>query len=124
MKLYEEILFLQGYFKGNWVVENVVSWYEPLIKPQLLQRHYFWSNKKLQSNKFGELKTFKKDKIRITGGKNQPEWGAIKQLQETLGINLDHLKTCNKRLLLRNCVNPELGLHIFQEANKQIQSLF
>ncbi|KKN62897.1 hypothetical protein LCGC14_0507500, partial [marine sediment metagenome] len=24
MKLYEEILFLQGYFKGKWVVENVI----------------------------------------------------------------------------------------------------
>ncbi|NOR84997.1 DNA cytosine methyltransferase, partial [archaeon] len=33
MKLYEEILFLKGYFKGKWVVENVISWYEPLIKP-------------------------------------------------------------------------------------------
>src|SRR3990167_9844360 len=34
MKLYEEILFLQGYFKGKWIVENVISWYNPLIKPQ------------------------------------------------------------------------------------------
>jgi len=33
MKLYEEILFLQGYFEGKWVVENVISWYNPLIKP-------------------------------------------------------------------------------------------
>ena len=27
MKLYEEILFLQGYFKGKWVVENVIGYY-------------------------------------------------------------------------------------------------
>ena len=31
MALYEEILFLQHYFKGKWVVENVVPFYEPLI---------------------------------------------------------------------------------------------
>lgn len=44
MKLYEEILFLQGYFKGKWVVENVIAWYEPLIKPQEVSNHYFWAN--------------------------------------------------------------------------------
>ncbi len=33
MSLYEEILFLQHFFKGLWVVENVVPFYEPLIKP-------------------------------------------------------------------------------------------
>lgn len=118
MKLYEEILLLQGYFKGNWVVENVVSWYEPLIKPQLLQRHYFWSNKKLQDYTFGNLKTFKKDKIRL-GSKDLTNGIAIKQLQETLGISLEHINTPNKRLLLRNCVNPELGLHILNEALKE-----
>lgn len=40
MMLYEEILFLQGYFKGKWVVENVVSWYDPLIKPFVFREHY------------------------------------------------------------------------------------
>ena len=44
MKLYEEVLLLQHYFKGKWVIENVISFYKPLIKPQELQRHYFWSN--------------------------------------------------------------------------------
>ena len=52
MKLYEEILFLQGYFKGDWVIENVKSWYEPLVKPQLLQRHYFWCNKEIPDKAF------------------------------------------------------------------------
>ena len=30
MKLYEEILLLQYYFKGNYCVENVVGFYPPL----------------------------------------------------------------------------------------------
>ena len=105
MKLYEEILFLQGYFKGDWVVENVKSWYKPLIEPQILQRHYFWSNKKIPP------KEFAKDQIRITGGKNQPEWVQIKQLTERHQIILPK-NALNKRTLLRNCVYPELGKHI------------
>jgi DNA (cytosine-5)-methyltransferase 1 len=44
MRLYEEILFLKGYFDGKWVVENVDPWYEPLIEPQPSGRHMFWSN--------------------------------------------------------------------------------
>src|SRR3990167_2794592 len=44
MKLYEEIIFLDGYFKGKWVVENVVYWYKPLILPFEFRSHYFWSN--------------------------------------------------------------------------------
>jgi len=44
MILYQEILFLQHYFKGKYCVENVISYYEPLIKPQELSSHYFWSN--------------------------------------------------------------------------------
>ena len=44
LKLYEEILFLQGYFDGKWVVENVDPWYDPLVEPQASGRHMFWSN--------------------------------------------------------------------------------
>ena len=114
MKLYEEILFLQGYFKGDWVVENVKSWYKPLVEPQLLQRHYFWSNKRIEQPET----PFKKDQIRITGGRNLKEGEAIKMMEDNLGIDLSSIKTSNKRLLLRNCVNPELGLHIFNQINK------
>ena len=115
MKLYEEILFLKGYFKGNYCVENVISWYKPLVRPHELQRHYFWCNFHV-----GQLRKFSKDKIRITGGRNIPECESIKQMQENLGISLNHIKTSNKRLLLRNCVKPELGLHILEESKKNL----
>lgn len=40
MKLYEEIIFLEYYFKGKYVIENVKPYYEPLVKPTvILQRH-------------------------------------------------------------------------------------
>jgi len=44
MRLYQEIIFLQYHFKGKWVVENVKSYYEPLIKPFDFGNHYFWAN--------------------------------------------------------------------------------
>lgn len=48
MSLYQEILFLQHYFKtGKWVVENVIPYYEPLIPAQKRDRHLYWANFKL-----------------------------------------------------------------------------
>ena len=44
MRLYQEILFLKHWFKGKWVVENVIPYYKPLIEPQRIGRHSFWSN--------------------------------------------------------------------------------
>ena len=98
MKLYQEILFLQNNFKGKWVVENVKPYYEPLIKPtKILQRHLFWSNFDIQD------KEFEKDNIRTA---------QIPDLQKKYGFDLSIYKLSNKRQVLRNCVEPELGLHI------------
>ena len=44
IKLYEEILFLQHYFHGKYVVENVIPYYEPLITAQKRGRHLYWTN--------------------------------------------------------------------------------
>lgn len=44
MKLYEEIIFLEHYFKGKYCVENVIPYYEPLIKAKKRGRHLFWTN--------------------------------------------------------------------------------
>jgi DNA (cytosine-5)-methyltransferase 1 len=45
MKLYEEILFLQHYYKhGKFVVENVIPYYEPLILAKKRARHLYWTN--------------------------------------------------------------------------------
>ena len=107
MKLYEEILFLQGYFKGKWVVENVKSWYNPLIKPFEIGDHYFWSN------------------INLTNLKTKPREhdSKIDILQERKGFDLSKFDKIGfeKKLLLRNCVEPELGLHIFNMAFRDKQ---
>lgn len=44
MKLYEEILFLDNYFDGKYLVENVIPYYEPLIQAQKRGRHLYWCN--------------------------------------------------------------------------------
>ena len=54
MKLYEEILLLEtvskgkdARFKGKYVVENVIPYYEPLIPAHKRGRHLYWTNFKL-----------------------------------------------------------------------------
>lgn len=96
IKLYEEILFLLGYFRGGWVVENVKSWYNPLIKPQEIAMHYFWSN-------------FDIPPLKI---KSRGHYSNISNLEKSKGFDLSKFKGLDKRKLLRNCVEPETGLHI------------
>jgi len=50
LKLYEEIIFLKHYFKGKFVVENVIPYYEPLISGQKRGRHLYWTNFILPNN--------------------------------------------------------------------------
>ena len=45
MTLYQEILFLQHYYRtGKYVVENVIPYYEPLIPAKKRGRHLYWTN--------------------------------------------------------------------------------
>lgn len=91
MSLYEEIIFLQNFYKGKFCIENVVSYYEPLIKPIKIGRHYLWSN------------------FNIT---------KIKQPKDDIGTMIKgHPNRANKKPLEeRNAVNSELGLHILNQA--------
>jgi DNA (cytosine-5)-methyltransferase 1 len=104
MKLYQEIIYLKYNFAGKWVVENVDPYYEPLIRPSVeLQRHLFWTNFPIPRAEFdGSL-------LREA---------QIPDLQEYLGMDLSKYKLSNKRQVLRNCVLPALGLHIFNAAQE------
>jgi len=110
MNLYQEILFLKHFFKGKWIVENVISYYEPLIKPQILHRHFLWSNFIIFDEKFEPTETCKMLQERV-------------YLQTRLGFNLDKYKEVDKRLLLRNCVLPDMGLHVLKCAFKTKQEV-
>lgn len=109
MKLYEEILFLDNYFDGKWTVENVKPFYTPLITPKAeIGRHLFWSNFRISKTDFVEAD--------IKDG-NIGEWQALH------GIDISGYKfSTRKDKLLRNCVHPELGLHVFNCAVGAVKS--
>ena len=112
LKLYQEIIFLKHWFNGKWLIENVIPYYKPLIKPdRILHRHCFWTNFWIQDPDFEvkKLETCKAEKER-------------ELLQEEFGFNLDKYSGIDKRLLLRNCVVPELGKHILDEAERNVMT--
>lgn len=100
--LYGVIVFLQHHADNLWVVENVVPYYQPLIEPTVrLQRHLVWSNFPIPERKFAAKKVRSKNKISD---------------YDDLGVDLSGTKIKNKRQVLRNMVDPELGAHILASA--------
>jgi len=109
MSLYQEIIFLTHFFKGKWIVENVKPFYEPLIKPNVvLGRHFVWSNFDITDFEIPNIKGF------ITAG----TVAETEKLKEWLGIQYDgniyYKGNHCPGQVLRNCVHPEMGLHIFK----------
>lgn len=108
MNLYQEIIFLKHFFKGKWVVENVVSYYKPLIEPQKYRSHYYWSNFLINGEK--------KARRFITESN-------MEILENKAGLSLKGIsfKSVRKLQVIRNCVEPEAGLFIFNSAFKERQ---
>jgi DNA (cytosine-5)-methyltransferase 1 len=104
MKLYQEIIFLDNFFKGKYCVENVIPYYDPLIAPTVeLERHLFWANFKIPKYNLGSEKV---DIVNMTGKSTN------------YGFNISDKKIKHRKdQILRNLVNPELGLYIFEQAN-------
>lgn len=102
MTLYQEIIWLQTFFKGKWCIENVIPYYKPLIEPSFkIDRHFFWASDFILTPKWFDDYTNKRDNI--------------KAMAESYDYDLDVLKSCNVdcRLVLRNLVVPEIGKYIF-----------
>jgi len=119
MTLYQEIIFLKYRFKGKFCVENVISYYEPLIKPIEMDRHYFWTNFYIKPVK--PERNFNIANAKGTSRQTDKVHG--KNLEKFHGIKLPS-NTRNGRLMLRNCVYPPLGLHILNYAMKKEDDLF
>jgi DNA (cytosine-5)-methyltransferase 1 len=110
MKLYEEIIFLQHFFKGKWVVENVKPFYETLIKPTSTSgRHIFWSNVNFNVDEEKSPKGFI-NKSNNKGKEDLMSWLDI-YYEEKLYYQGNHCP-CQ---VLRNCVHPKVGNHIMTE---------
>ena len=103
MKLYEEVIFLKYWFNGKYCVENVISYYDPLIRPTESNSHYFWTN-----FHFTPFENFKRG---IRGEE-------VEFRKSRVGFDLDKFNL-NKQFLkkiINNCVEPEIGLHILNES--------
>lgn len=113
MELYQEIILLQHFFKGKYCIENVKSYYEPLIKPQESGRHYFWANFKIPflkvEKQIGRMNGKKSD---MSGTQNQIRQNNL----DKLGFDLSSYEHPDKEKLLRNCVAPEIGQAILESA--------
>lgn len=112
MRLYQEIILLQTWFNGKYAVENVISYYEPLIPPKQSGRHYFWTNFNISNKDYGvQIGTL----MHGTRKRNIRE-AQIPELMSLHGYDLSQVNITNKRQILRNCVFPELGLHVLNCA--------
>lgn len=97
--IYQYYIFLSKHFKGKFVIENVIPYYKPLIKPTVkLNNHYFWSNFHIPIRRF---------KTNIT---------KHKLTNSSIIYNYDlskyKFKTIRKDQALRNMVNPKIGEYI------------
>jgi len=123
MALYQEIIFLKHFFKGRWVVENVKPYYEPLIPPQFIGRHAFWCNFLISPyNVDYQIGTMNRQASKESQRKAIIREAQIPELTDLHGLK--DFKVKNKRQVLRNCVLPKIGLHVFQEAFKENKTLF
>ena len=105
IKLYEEVLFLENFFDGKFVVENVIPYYEPLIQGQKRGRHLYWTNFTLPND-------LNERKVNIGSGKNE-----VKKLCEFHDFDFYKYKGEQRTdKMARNLVDYEAGRTIFETA--------
>lgn len=110
LRLYEEIIFLKANFKGLWVVENVIPYYEQLMPAKQFGRHLIWSN--------FYIPNFSADKLPVNWASKSSH--TVNELKAALGFsylgNIYYGKNKCPVQVLRNCVHPALGEHILNSA--------
>lgn len=110
-QLFEEIIFLNHWFKGKFVVENVTPYYEPYPGYQKIGRHLFWSNFDITPIDIPSPSNFI----------NLANTSAKKTMMDWLGIyyekNIYYGNNHCPVQILRNCVHPEVGLSILNDAS-------
>ena len=105
MKLYQEVIFLDNYFQGKYVVENVIPYYEPLIPAKKRGRHLYWAN-------FSLPNALSERKVEISEGNDE-----VKRLCEFHDYDFTKYKG-NQRTdkIARNLVDYEAGKTILETA--------
>ena len=122
MKLWQEILFLENTFSGDYAVENVEPYYENLIDGVRRGRHTFWSNfyipELATELKNGGTTWLTTDQDTGKGRK------ASLELADRYGFELSAYDFTLEflRKIVNNCVHPKLGKHVFEAATKNRQT--
>ncbi len=112
--LYQEIILLQHFYKGKWIVENVVPYYEPLVKPTAkMGRHLIWSNCQIEPYHIDSPKGFSQ-LATVAAKKVMMDWLDI-HYEENIYYGGNHCPV----QILRNCVHPDMGLHILNQMKGQ-----
>jgi len=115
INLWQEIILLKNFARKDtkWIIENVKPYYEPFVQPSFkLDRHLFWSNFMVTGFKHKNIPNFIDAKY-----DDLVRWLGF-DLKEKIYINGNH---CPAQVL-RNCVHPDLGLHILDCARNIIKS--
>jgi len=120
MKLYQEIILLQHFFKGKYCVENVIPFYEPLIPAKKRGRHLYWTNFNLPSD-VGERK--------INGGLLNNDIDVLCEFHDYDFRKYKGTQRMDK--MARNLVDYEVGktildtaLGILRQKNQEQTTLF
>jgi DNA (cytosine-5)-methyltransferase 1 len=126
-KLYEEVVFLDNFFKGKYVVENVIPYYEPLMPAKKRGRHLYWTNFNLPN----DLNEREAPFIKITPSSKKPK----NIIEDRCKFHEIDLKNYNgkqsKEKIANNLVDYEAGRTIFEtflgitrKANEKQTSIF
>jgi len=103
-KLWQEIIFLKYHAACPYVIENVMPYYNVFIEPTIeIDRHLFWSNFAIEKVSFGKSLRIEDQII-----------GSITHY----GFNIKDttIPGSRKQQILRNLVNPEIGLAILDQV--------
>ena len=112
MSLYQEIILLDNFFKGKYVIENVIPYYEPLIPAKKRGRHLYWTNFNLPSDLNERAAPF----IKIVPNSKKPK-NLIQDRCKFHDIDLSSYKgKQQKEKISNNLVDYEAGKTIFETA--------
>lgn len=128
--LYQEIIFLNHFFKGKFCVENVTPYYTlilPDVPVQRYNRHLFWANFRIHQtdarNPPKQIQSIISQKTKRKRKSYDGDIVNIKVTQPHFGFNLSGISiSTRKDAILRNCVDPEVGLMILNCAEGVIKS--
>lgn len=139
MQLWQEIIFLQHFCKSKFCIENVKSYYEPFLKPQISGRHFFLANFKIPNlitaatvgkmcgkNQNQNRASLQGDIGRFGPVRSNPlakrtEGQRDEMLLDKMGGRSGRNEPNNlNRKMKNNCCHPEIGLSILNAARNII----